>query len=143
MSLHPISLAGHRLVGQLTPSHTLRFQKTENGLAVALQLLSSTHPGAPVVDAEGNLVGFISEFDILAALEEGRNLSQLQVEEIMVSNLKVINSSTLVAEAARMMKDNNILVLPVEDDRGVLLGSLTRQDLLRAWIAWGLGTETK
>ena len=140
MSLHPISVAGLRPIAQVTLSHQVKFLENQNALSISLQLLASPHSGAPVVNAEGRFVGFISEFDLLAALESGRNLDQLKAKEIMVQDPKATNGSTTIAEAARIMKEHNVLVLPVEQD-GVVVGSVTRRDLLSTWIQFALGQE--
>ena len=96
------------------------------------------HSGAPVVDSEGRCVGFISEFDLLAALESGRELDQLDAEEIMVHDQQIAHTSTTIAEAVHTMKKHHLLVLPVEED-GVVVGSITRRDLLSTWIQLALG----
>ena len=140
MSLHPISVAGLRPIAQVKMSHQLKFLKDQNALSISLQLLTSPHSGAPVVDTEGRFVGFISEFDLLAALESDRELEQLQAQEIMVQDPKATNGSTTIAEAVRIMKEHNILVLPVEQD-GSVVGSITRRDLLSTWIQFALGQE--
>jgi len=57
-----------------------------------------------VVDSEGRFVGFISEFDLLAALESGRELEQLRAEEILVQDQKAAHRSTMIADAGRLMK---------------------------------------
>ena len=140
MSLHPISLAGLRPIDQLRLSHHLRFPKDQNALLIALELLSSPYSGAPVIDSDGKFLGFISEFDLLAALESGRDLEQLQAAEIMVQDRKAVQSSATIAETVRIMKDHHLLVLPVERD-GVVIGSITRRDVLRAWVQLALGQK--
>lgn len=140
MSLHPISVAGLRPIAQVKLSHHLRFLKDQNALSISLQLLSSPHSGAPVVDSKGKCVGFISEFDLLEALESDRELGQLRADEIMVQDRKAVHSSTIIADAVRIMKEHRILVLPVEED-GVVVGSITRRDLLSTWIQLALGQD--
>ncbi|MEX2490971.1 MAG: CBS domain-containing protein [Nitrospirales bacterium] len=137
MSLHAIATVGLRTIQQLALLHDFRFYHDQNGLAVAEKLLSSSLPGAPVVNAKGHYIGFISQFDVLSVLEAGRDVSQLTAEEIMVQDHVAINGSTTVSEAVKLMKDNHFLVLPVEQD-GVVIGCLTRQDLLRVWVDVGL-----
>ena len=138
MSLHSISTAGLRTIGQVPYRHDLRFHRQQNGLAVTIALNTSSVPGAPVVDDEGTFIGFISEFDILTILESGRDLSQLTAEEIMVQDHVAIQESATLKEAVQLMKDRHLLVLPVERN-GVLVGCVNRQDLLQAWIGLGLG----
>ncbi len=140
MSLHAIATVGLRTIQQIAMLHDSRFHHDQNGLAITKALLTSSLPGAPVVDTHGHCVGFISQFDVLAVLEAGRDVSQLTAEEIMVPDPIAIHVSTTLAEAVRLMKEKHFLVLPVEQD-GVVIGCLTRQDLLRAWV--GLGLEQK
>ena len=138
MSLHSIPAAGLRTIGQISIRHDAGFHPGQNGLAIAVQLLSSPIQGAPVVDTDGKFMGFISEFDVLSALEAGRELSQLTADELMVKTHVSVSASCTIAEAVKIMKTKHLLVLPVEKD-GVVIGCVTRQDLLRAWIGLGLG----
>lgn len=137
MSLHAIATVGLRTIQQIATLHDFRFHHDQNGLAITKELLTSSLPGAPVVDPKGHCVGFISQFDVLAMLEAGRDVSQLTAEEIMVPDPIAMNVSNTLAEAVRLMKEKHFLVLPVEQD-GVVIGCLTRQDLLRAWVELGL-----
>lgn len=137
MSLHPIATVGLRSIKQIAELHDFRFQHNQNGLAITVELLTSSLPGAPVVDAKGRFIGFISQFDVLSVLEAGRDISQLTAEEIMVHDHVAIQSSTTLSEAVKLMKEKHFLVLPVERD-GVVIGCITRQDLLKAWVGLGL-----
>jgi len=139
MSLHSIAAAGLRTIDQISYLHNnVRFHRKQNGLAITIELTTSSLPGAPVVDDKGTFIGFISEFDILDILESGRDVSQLTAEEIMVQDHVAIHESATLAEAVKLMKRQHLLVLPVERD-GVIIGSVSRRDLLRAWIGLGFG----
>jgi len=140
MSLHNIATVGLRSINQVPLSHTHIFRKDQNELSVAQQLLRTPMVGAPVVDEENHFIGFISEFDILSALESSHDIRQLTAEEIMVQDRIAVPESTSLVEAVRLMKKHHVLVLPVERD-GVVIGSLTRQDLVRTWIREGLGED--
>ena len=140
MSLHNISIVGLRSISQVPLTHTLTFRKDQNGLSIAQQLLASPMAGAPVVDDEGHFIGFISEFDVLSAFESGRDIRQLVAEEIMVQDRIAIQDSTSLVDAVRLMNKHHVLFLPVERN-GIVVGSMTRQDLVRAWMAEGLGEE--
>ena len=137
MSLHSIAAAGLRTISQITKLHELRFDIDHNGLAVTIELLSSSLPGAPVVNHKGRYVGFISEFDVLQALESEREIAQLTAKDIMVHDHLAINISTTIKEAVQLMKTRHFLVLPVVD-KEIVVGCLTRKDLLRAWLGMGL-----
>lgn len=140
MSLHNIPFAGLRTVGQIQGTNDLRFHAGQNGLGIAVQLLSTRTPGARVVDNKGKFIGFISEFDVLRVLEAGRDISQLTAEEMMSKDRVAISASTTIKEAVKLMEEHRLLNLPVEKD-GVVKGCVTRHDLLRAWIGLGLGVD--
>lgn len=138
MSLHSIATAGLRTIDQISYRHDLRFHRKQNGLAITISLNTSSLPGAPVVDDKGAFIGFISEFDILDILASGRDLSQLTAEEIMVQDHVAIKESATLKEAVQLMKHQHLLVLPVER-KGVIVGCVSRRDLLQAWIGLGFG----
>lgn len=137
MSLHSVAAAGLRTIRHLTTLHNLRFYPTQNGLAITVDLLTSSLPGAPVIDQNGQYLGFISEFDVLAALESERELGQLTAQDIMSPHPIAIDVDITLKEAVNLMKEHHALVLPVEED-GRVIGCVTRKDLLRAWIGMGL-----
>ena len=79
-----VPAGGLRRVGQIRATNTLILHAGQNGMLVALELLSIHTPGAPVVDDRNEFIGFISEFDVLRALEAGKDLSKMTAEDIMV-----------------------------------------------------------
>ena len=133
---------GDTPVGSLTTQSRIRFHTGQSALAVAVHLMSEKVPGAPVVNDKQELMGFISEFDVLHALEENRDLSKLTAGEIMTKSCVTVTAETPLKEVARIMEGRHLLTLPVEQD-GKVLYSVTRKDLLRAWVGMGLeiGTE--
>ena len=79
----------------------------------------------PLSDSLVNLI------DILTILENGRDVSQLTAEEIMVQDHVAIPESATFSEAVKLMKHQHLLVLPVERN-GIIVGCVSRRDLLRA-----------
>lgn len=140
MSIQGVPAGGFKTVGQIVPTNDLKFRRTQSGMEVALELLSTHTPGAPIIDEHNHIVGFISEFDLLHALEAGHDLNALTAGEIMVKDLISINDATTIQDAVTIMEKNRLLNLPVERD-GEIAYTVTRHDLLRAWIGLGLGGE--
>lgn len=128
---------GIRTVGQIRGTNTLIFHTAQNGMALAVELLSSHTPGAPVVDDQNRFVGFVSEIDVLRALESDQDLSRVTAEDIMVHDQIAVTAETTLKDAVKMMEEKRVLNLPVTQN-GMVAYSVTRHDLLRAWI--GLGT---
>lgn len=125
-------------MGQIRGTNNLIFHAGKNGMAVAIELLSSHTPGAPVLDDRNEFIGFVSEFDVLRALEAGKELSEITVDEIMAQDRIAVLSETTIEEAVKLMEEKRLLNLPVKKNGNVAY-SVTRHDLLRAWI--GLGTS--
>lgn len=138
MSNVGIPVGGLKTVGQIVATNTLTFHANQNGLAIAVELLSTHTAGAPVVDEQGKYIGFINEFDVMKALEAGKELSNLTAEDLMRIGPIAVHESTTIVEAAQRMEERCVLNLPVERD-GKVAYSVSRHDLLRAWIGLGLG----
>lgn len=129
-----------KTVGQIMGTNDLRFRPDQNMLAITVQLLTTKTPGAPVVDAKGQFLGFISEFDILRALDAGKDLSQLKARDVMAKDRVAISVETTIPEAVKLMEQHRFLNLPLERN-GLTVGCVTRHDLLRAWVGCGLGLD--
>lgn len=138
MSVQGLPVGGLITVGQIVATNTLTFYAGQEGLAIAVALLSTHTAGAPVVDATGTYLGFINEFDAMKALDAGKDLGKLTAEEIMRKDRLVIIPSTKITDAAKMMEEHHVISLPVEKN-GVVAYSVSRHDLLRARIGLGLG----
>lgn len=138
MSNVGVPVGGLKTVGQIVATNNLTFQAGQNGLAIAVELLSTHTAGAPVIDHEGKYIGFINEFDVMKALGAGKELSNLMAEDLMRIGPIAVHSSTTIEDAAKRMEERCVLNLPVEKD-GKVAYSVSRHDLLRAWIGLGLG----
>ncbi|MFO7571277.1 MAG: CBS domain-containing protein [Gaiellaceae bacterium] len=119
---------------------------------VAEVLATKRISGVPVVDAEGVVLGVVSEGDIVgieageAHEERGGLLGRLlwaapperlearTAEEAMSAPALTVSPHTEVAEAARTMTEAGVNRLPVVDGEGKLLGIVTRADLVRAFV---------
>ncbi len=140
MTMPGVPSGGFQTVGQLVGTNYLLYHARQDCMAIAVDLLSTHTSGAPVVDKKGKFIGFISEFDLLGALESGKELRKLKAEEIMNRRPIAVHESTTIGEAVRIMRDKHLLSLPVEKN-GIVTYSVTGHDLLRAKIGLGVGIE--
>jgi predicted transcriptional regulator len=141
MGLLDVPTGGFTKLGEIDGTNALRFHAKQDALAIALELLSSHESGAPITDDHGRFVGFVSEFDLLGAIESGINLSQVTAESVMNRDHFVADESTAIADAIRLMREKHLLNIPVVKD-GRVVYSITRHDLLRACIGVGPGIES-
>jgi len=71
-------------------------------------------------------------------LDAGKDLNKLTAEDIMRKDRIMVNGSTPIRDAYKIMEEHRVLNLPVENN-GKVVYSVSRHDLLRAWI--GLGPQ--
>lgn len=140
MGLPGVPVGGFKTIGQIAGTHGLRFHAKQNALSIALEVLSSHTSGAPVVDDHGKFTGFVSEFDLLGAIESGKDLNKMTADQIMSKDHCVADESTSLADAIDLMREKHLLILPVIK-QGTVAYSVTRHDLLRARIGLGPGIE--
>jgi CBS domain-containing protein len=96
----------------------------------------------PVLDAEGRLVGIVSNRDLLEAAltsvlafapEQRRGfLRSIDVAEVMTREVETVDPDTPLGVAANRMIRHKIGCLPVVRSDGVMVGLVTETDLLVA-----------
>ncbi len=93
----------------------------------------------PVLDESGNLVGIVSEKNIINASPNGKlsmvefahQLSLLEVGDVMSREVITVYTDDPIEQAARKMCDQDVSILPVIDYNGKLVGVVTRSDLFK------------
>jgi CBS domain-containing protein len=80
-----------------------------------------------VLDGE-DLVGIITERDILKAVATGASLEQARISEVMTKDVITVGPGTKLREAAKIMAEKWIRHLPVVD-AGRLVGVISQRDL--------------
>lgn len=123
----------------------------ETPLKVAARELAARRiSGMPVVDADGVVLGVLSEADILAKEVDGTSHAGVlmrflegppaddrwearTVGEAMTAPAITVRPAQPVTAAASLLLAEGINRLPVVDDAGRLVGLVTRADLVRAF----------
>src|SRR5512140_1176183 len=98
-----VPVGGFKTVGQIRATNDLVFRQNQNAMGVAVELLSTHTPGAPVVDGSGEFIGFVSEFDLLRALEAKKDLNKLTAGDVMAKDRISVTADTSVDEAVKLM----------------------------------------
>ena len=108
----------------------------DQSLAAAVRLIIEYHQSAaPVVDAQQQLVGFLSEADcVRATLLEGYfNEGVALVKDQMTAALDTVSPDEEISSVSEVFLNNNRRMMPVVE-AGVLVGIVSRQDILKALI---------
>ncbi len=99
------------------------------GRDLAVQFLSGVYSGVPVIESTGELVGVVTEFDLLKAILEGKDLQAVKAEDLMSKAPISVEEDTPLEEVIRAMIQGHVLRIPVIRNRK-LLGIISRSDLL-------------
>jgi CBS domain-containing protein len=90
------------------------------------------YSGLPVVD-KGKVVGVVTEFDLLTAVKEGKDLQKIFAEDIMTKEPICVEEDTHVDEIIKIMTEQKIIRVPVVRE-GNLIGVISRCDILNSLI---------
>ena len=94
---------------------------------VIAKLVSNHISGMPVVDADGCVVGMITEADVLAAT------AAMTVDSVIGKKKAItVGAKASAKEVTELLLKKKIKRVAVVDEAGKLLGILSRADLLRA-----------
>ena len=118
-------------------------------------LVQNKISGVPVVDAQGRLIGIVTENDLInknkklhiptvlrlfdayiplgtSKLETDiKRMAAITVGDILTKEVVSVNEDTPVEEIATIMSEKNIHLLPVLRD-GILVGIIGKRDLIKA-----------
>lgn len=103
-----------------------------NGRDLSVKLLSGMYSGLPVVD-KGKVVGVVTEFDLLKAVKEGKDLQKIFAEDIMTKEPICVEEDTHVDEIIKIMTEQKIIRVPVVR-KETLIGVISRCDILNSLI---------
>jgi len=102
-------------------------------------LLANDISGAPVVDDEGDLVGIVSELQLLEAVYTPE-IKKHQVRQFMTKDVLTVTEGTILSDVTNLLVLHRIRRVPVVRD-GRLVGIITRRDLLRYALEAGDSVE--
>ena len=116
----------------------------EVSLSRALEIMGKNHFHRLPVTKDGKLVGLLTEGLInensgkgstsLSIYELNYLLSRTYAKDIMIKDVKTVSPDAWIEEAAEIMVDNGINVLPVVDKNNKVIGIVTEKDLFKAFL---------
>jgi CBS domain-containing protein len=109
-------------VKEVMTRNVITFREETPVEEVAQTLSSKRITGAPVIGAEGMVVGIVSEIDVIT--KKGK-----VARDIMSTHVISVTEDTGIDEAARLLAGERIRRVPVIK-RGKMVGLLSRSDVL-------------
>jgi arabinose-5-phosphate isomerase len=131
--LHPGGSLGRKLLLRvrdvmLPPGRVLRPEATMRDAVVSL----AHDRGLAMVSENGHLSGVLTTGDLTRLAERDPKFYERQVAEVMTRTPRTTSPEDLAGAAVGIMQDRGIMVLPVVDSEGVIVGVVHLHDLMRA-----------
>lgn len=133
--------AGHlaTTAGEIMTSPVITVSPEASVGDIAEVLHTNRISGVPVVDADGSLLGLVSEHDLLA--RDGGQASQ-----VMTTSVISVTTDTLISDVRHLLVDRRIRRVPVVQ-RGRLVGIVSRGDvvalLATEWVCQSCGEAVR
>jgi arabinose-5-phosphate isomerase len=107
---------------------------TENvsAIEVATRIVLGAINGMPIISKDdGKLLGVVTTIDILRAIRNGGDLTRIIAKEIMSPHPFSVMEDADSNEIIDIMDKNGIMMLPVIENEGRLIGICSRSDVLK------------
>lgn len=136
---HPAGTLGKKLILKvsdlMSSGEDVPMVKTGALLMDAIPVMSKKGLGiVSVVDEEGKLLGIICDGDLRRIIEKKIDIYTVAVDEVMIKNPKTTKKEKLAVDALHFIKNHSINNLPVVDQDGVVVGTITWQQIVKAGI---------
>ncbi len=136
---HPGGALGRRLL--LHVGDVMRggdnIPRVRSGSTLSASLLEMTQKGmgmTVVVDEKETAIGVFTDGDLRRTLDQGIDVREARVDQVMTHDFKKLAASDLAADALQLMQSSQITSVLILDEDDALDGVLHLHDLLRAGV---------
>ncbi len=91
----------------------------------------------PIVGKGKQLMGVVSEHDLLSSLDDGQAWGSLAARDIMSVNPYSVRPETTVGTLVHVLKESDLIRVPVVNAQNQLIGVVARRDIVRAMLRYG------
>jgi CBS domain-containing protein len=120
-------------VGQLMQDAVTQCTARTDAATIAHLMTHRNYGSVPVVDAEGTLIGIVTEYDLLQAMIDGRDLRKILATEVMSAHPLTVTEDQTLDQVADLFQDRYVTRVPVVRNKK-LVGILARRDLLFGYM---------
>jgi CBS domain-containing protein len=111
---------------------SFRVEDTVDRLAGAMS--EGGFGSVPILAKDGKLLGIVSEFDLLKAIEEGKEMTKVTAGDIMIKDPVTVARNTPAMEIIHLLQERHFIRTPVVDADGKLVGVVSRRDLIQGYL---------
>jgi len=83
--------------------------------------------------SESGRVGLVSEFNLLRAIEEGKDLRRVTAQEIMTKDVVTVTEEMLVKDLIHLLQERHLIRAPVVMEK-TLVGIASRRDAVFGYV---------
>ncbi len=98
------------------------------------RIISSGQPGLPVVSDKMEVIGIITEFNVLGAIREGMDLGEIPVARIMSKEPTVADINISINDLIQMMLLENFTIVPIVNNNRYV-GVVSRHMIMDAYLS--------
>jgi len=88
----------------------------------------------PILAGDGKVLGIVTEFDLLKAIKDGKELWKVTAGEIMTKGAISVTQDTLAMEIIQLLQSKHLIRVAVVDADGKLVGVVSRRDILIGYL---------
>lgn len=103
------------------------------GITIAELMAERNFGAVPIVEHDSTLVGLVSEFDLLRAIDEGKDLRHIMAADMMTRNIVTVTEDMLVQDFIKLLQQQHLIRTPVVKGN-TLVGIATRRDAVFAYV---------
>ena len=103
-------------VGQLMQDAVTRCTSRTDASTIAHLMTHRNYGSLPIVEEDGTLVGIVTDYDLLQAMLEGRDLRKVLATEIMSTHPMTVTEDQTLAQVADLFQDRYLTRVPVGND---------------------------
>lgn len=101
---------------------------------VTHKIISTGLPGVPVVNDKLDIVGIVTEFNVLGAMREKLDLEHITAARIMSAEVETADINSSTDDLIQMMLLNNFTVVPIMNNEKYV-GIVSRHMIMDAYIS--------
>ena len=87
-----------------------------------------------IIDENGKLAGIFTDGDLRRTIDRGLDIRTTRISAVMSKQPITVREHILAAEAMKIMEDNSITVLLVENEENIVSGIVHMHDLISARV---------
>lgn len=106
----------------------------DTGERLATAIAEGGFGSVPILAKDGKVLGIVSEFDLLKAIMDGKELSKVTAGEIMTQGAISVAKDTPALEVIQLLQSKHLIRVAVVDAENRLIGIVARRDILLGYI---------